>query len=416
VRARLVAEGHDVIAVTRRASLTIPQPGTQWIVRDITQAATPEAWDACLVGIDAAVNCAGVLQDGLGDSTSGVHVTGATALFSALEHAGIRRVVHISALGVDRAAVTAFSASKLAGDSALKARSLEWVILRPSVVVAPGVAYGGSALLRGLAALPFLPRVAQAGRLQLVQLQDLVETVVFFLQPNAPVCLTLEVCGPDPLTLTDVLRAFRRWLGLKETYVVPIPTWLLRAMSFCGDFLSLLGWRSPVRTTTLRELAQGSTGDPEPWITITGIKPKSLAQILAESPAYVQERWFAHLYFVKAVVFAVLSLFWLLTGLITFGPAWDASQLVLRGAGLPDAGAPLLAAAGALADILVGFGIAFRATSKCALRASLVLSVIYLVAGTALTPALWADPLGPLLKIIPIMALSLAALAIADDR
>jgi hypothetical protein len=41
---------------------------------------------------------------------------------------------------------------------------------------------------------------------------------------------------------------------------------------------------------------------------------------------------------------------------------------------------------------------------------------MYLVAGTALTPALWADPLGPLLKIAPIMALSLAALAIADDR
>ena len=144
VRARLIAEGHDVIGVTRRAGLAISQPGTQWIVLDIAQTATPETWEACLVGVDAAVNCAGVLQDGLGDSTSGVHVTGATALFTALEHAGIRRVVHISALGVDRAAVTAFSASKLAGDSALKARSLEWVILRPSVVVAPGTAYGGS--------------------------------------------------------------------------------------------------------------------------------------------------------------------------------------------------------------------------------------------------------------------------------
>jgi uncharacterized protein YbjT (DUF2867 family) len=416
VRARLVAEGHDVIGVTRRAALAISQPGTQWIVLDIAQRATAESWEACLVGVDAAVNCAGVLQDGLGDSTSDVHVTGATAFFSALEHAGIRRVVHISALGVDRAAVTAFSASKLAGDCALKAGSLEWVILRPSVVVAPGAAYGGSALLRGLAALPFLPDVVQAGRLQLVQLQDLVETVAFFLQPNAPVCLTLEVCGPDPLTLTEVLRAFRRWLGLKETYVVPIPTWLLRAMSFSGDFLSLLGWRSPVRTTTLRELAQGSTGNPEPWITITGIKPKALARALAESPASVQERWFAQLYFVKAVVFAVLSLFWLLAGLITLGPAWHAGQLLLRETGLPEAGAPLLAVAGALADILVGFGIAFRATPKCALRASLVLSVMYLVAGTALTPALWADPLGPLLKIAPIMALSLAALAIADDR
>ena len=415
VRARLVAAGHDVIAITRRADLAISQPRTHWIVFDIAQVATPETWAACLVGVDAAVNCAGVLQDGLGDSTSGVHVTGATTLFTALEHTGIRRVVHISALGVERAG-TAFSASKLVGDSALKARNLEWVILRPSVVVAPGTAYGGSALLRGLAALPFLPDVAQAGRLQLVQLQDLVETVAFFLQPKAPVCLTLEVCGPERLTLTEILRAFRGWLGLKGTYVLPIPIWLLRVTSFCGDCLSLLGWRSAVRTTTLREFAQGSTGDPKPWTTITGIKPKALALALAESPATVQDRWFAKLYFVKAVILAVLSLFWLLTGLITFGPAWGPSLLLLRGAGLPDASVPLLAVAGALADILVGLGIAFRATSKCALYASLVLSMMYLAAGTSLAPALWANPLGPLLKIIPIMALSLAALAIADDR
>ena len=416
VRARLVADGHDVIAVTRRAGSAISQPATQWIVLDMSEATTPEAWETCLVGVDAAVNCAGVLQDGPGDSTSGVHVTGATALFTALEQAGIRRVVHISALGVDRAAVTAFSASKLAGDSALKARNLEWVILRPSVVVSPGAAYGGSALLRGLAALPFLPDVAQAGRLQLLQLQDLVETVAFFLQPKAPTRLTLEVCGHEPLTLTGVLSTLRRWLGLKSAFALPIPSWLVRTISFLGDFVGLLGWRSPVRTTALRELAQGSTGDPGPWISITGIKPKSLAQALAESPASVQERWFAQLYFVKPLVFVVLSFFWLLTGLITLGPAWDAGQLLLRGAGVADAKAPLLTAAGASADILVGLGIAFRATSKSALRASLVLSAMYLVAGTALTPALWADPLGPFLKIIPIMVLSLAALAIADGR
>jgi hypothetical protein len=288
--------------------------------------------------------------------------------------------------------------------------------LRPSVVLAPGAAYGGSALLRGLAALPVLPNLAHAGRLHLVQLQDLVATVAFFLQPNAPARLTLEVCGPEPLTLSQVLLALRRWLGLKRTFAIRMPTWLVRAISCLGDTLGLLGWRSPVRTTVLRELAHASAGDPGPWITITGIKPKSLARALAESPASVQERWFARLYFVKPLAFGMLTFYWLLTGFITLGPAWDAGQLLLRDAGVPDAGVPLLTAGGAVADILVGLGIAFRATSKCALRASLVLSALYLVAGTVLAPALWVDPLGPLLKIIPIMVLSLAALAIAGDR
>jgi DoxX-like family len=89
--------------------------------------------------------------------------------------------------------------------------------------------------------------------------------------------------------------------------------------------------------------------------------------------------------------------------------------LRLDQAGAP-AEAPLLAAAGAAADVLVGAGIAVRATARRALRAGLALSALYLAAGTVLAPALWADPLGPLLKILPVMALSLAALAIADDR
>ena len=65
---------------------------------------------------------------------------------------------------------------------------------------------------------------------------------------------------------------------------------------------------------------------------------------------------------------------------------------------------------------VLGLGIAVRATCKLALRAGLALSATYLVAGTALAPALWADPLGPFLKVLPVMALMLAALAIADDR
>jgi uncharacterized protein YbjT (DUF2867 family) len=420
VRARLLAESHEVVAVARRpppasgqASRPAPcQPGLRWIAVDMARTLVPEAWMPHLEGIDAAVNCAGVLQDGWGDSTAGVHVAGAAALFTALERAGVRRVVHVSALGIDRSAATAFAATKLGGDRALAARDLDWVILRPSVVIGPA-AYGGSALLRGLAGLPFPPRLPEAGRLQVVQLQDLVETVVFCLRPEAPTRLTLEVCGPEALELADIVAMYRRWLGFGEARPLPVPAWLLRAVSRVGDGLGLLGWRAPVRTTARIELAQGSEGDPASWMAITGIRPKSLALALAEVPASVQERWFARLYLAKAAVLAVLALFWLLTGLLTLGPAWDAGVGLLNAAG---AAAAPLAAAGAAADILIGLGIAVRATARRALQAGLALSAVYLAAGTLVAPALWADPLGPLLKIVPIMALSLAALAIVDDR
>jgi hypothetical protein len=73
-------------------------------------------------------------------------------------------------------------------------------------------------------------------------------------------------------------------------------------------------------------------------------------------------------------------------------------------------------AAGALADICIGIGIACRRTARAALWAGIALSVAYAVLGTLLLPRLWIEPLGPMLKIWPILALHLGALATLEDR
>jgi hypothetical protein len=46
----------------------------------------------------------------------------------------------------------------------------------------------------------------------------------------------------------------------------------------------------------------------------------------------------------------------------------------------------------------------------------LTVTPIYLMVGTATAPQLWVDPLGPFLKIIPMLAATLFTLAILDDR
>jgi uncharacterized protein YbjT (DUF2867 family) len=100
-------------------------------------------------------------------------------------------VIHFSAVGVDRGALSSFSASKAVGDADLQARDLDWVILRPSVVLGWPV-YGASALFRGLATLPLLPRTQDAGLLQVVQLEDVVETIVRLLPEPEPTRVTLD--------------------------------------------------------------------------------------------------------------------------------------------------------------------------------------------------------------------------------
>jgi uncharacterized protein YbjT (DUF2867 family) len=415
VAARLAREGYEVVGVARKLGMeTRRVPAARWIRLDLRDVSGPDDWRHHLAGIEAVVNCAGALQDGGRDSTAAVHVSGPIALWRACEEAGVGRVIHISAMNVDRGAVSAFSRSKSEGDAALEASGLDWVILRPSVVVGRQ-AYGGSALFRGLAALPVLPRTPDAGALDIVQLDDVAETVARLLRPGAVSRVSLELAGPDRLGFEEAVAAYRAWLGWEPARVVAVPKWLMGAAFRAGDLLSRLGWRAPVRSTAQSELVRGAAGDGSAWREATGIEPIGLAAALAAEPASVQERWFARMYLLKPLAIGIFALFWLMTAFVSLGPGYTIAVQVMR---LTDAArlAELSTIAGGGADIAIGCLILWRRTAKLGLILALIVSLFYVAAGTALLPQLWIDPLGPMMKIWPILVLNLVCLAILDER
>jgi uncharacterized protein YbjT (DUF2867 family) len=412
ITARLNALEHEVIAVAHRSN--VPTPAAwKHVQRDVARTAKTE-WLELLQGVDAVVNCVGALQDAPGTSVDELHHTGVQVLFEACAEAGVRRVIHFSAIGVDRATPSAFSASKRAGDSALAQLKLDWIILRPSVVLGQA-AFGGSALFRGAAALPVLPELPATAPLQIVQLDDVVQTVVFFLDPQSPSRIALEICGLEGYSFNEVVGAYRRWLGWRPARSFTVPALLAAIPYRLGDIAGWFGWRPPIRSNARLEIARGATGDPQPWIALTGIRPRGLGEALAATPPSVQERWFAQLYFTKFAVLLTLVLFWVGTGVVSLGPGFEVGMQYMRAAGVEHV-APIGIAAGAIADILIGVGIAFRRSCRIALYGALAISVFYAVAGTILLPSLWLDPLGPMLKIWPIMALVMVALAIRTDR
>jgi uncharacterized protein YbjT (DUF2867 family) len=413
VTARLVAEGHQVIAVGRRPD----EPGlvaTTYARVDLARANSCD-WAELLISVDAVLNCAGVLQDAPGESAAGVHVEGPSTLFRACERAGIRRVVHLSAVGVDRSTQTEFSKTKLAGDEALMASDLDWVILRPSVVVGRS-AYGGSALIRGLAAFPILPVMPNTAPLQIIHLDDLLHAILFFLSPDAPSRCVIDVVGPERQNFEQVVALFRRWMRWPPAREFRTPEFIAGLVYRLGDAVALLGWRPPVRTTAEREMRRGAVGDPTKFQNLTGVAPRSLKTSLALEPASVQERWFARLYLLKPLVFGMFALFWIATGLVSLGPGWQRGVALVMEGGASEQLAKLAVLSGGLADIVIGLAIAFRRTARVGLYAALIISFAYAVIGTVLVPWMWIDPLGPMLKIGPIMVFNLVALAILEDR
>jgi uncharacterized protein YbjT (DUF2867 family) len=412
VAGALAGRGHSVVAASRPGGARGPM-GTDPVALDFATA-TAGDWTAALAGVDAVVNCVGVLQASTRDSPEAAHARGPEVLFAACEAAGVGRVVHLSAVGVDRGARSSFSATKAAGDAALVASGLDWVILRPSVVLGPPV-YGASALFRGLSALPLVPRAADAGPLQVVQLDDLVEAVLRLAERPEVSRVALEVVGPERLGFDEVVALYRRWHRWPPARAVAVPGWLFALGYRLGDLAAWLGWRPPMRSNARLEVARGAVGDPGPWSRATGIVPRRLADALAASPPSVQDRWFARLFLLKPVAFGLFALFWIVTGLTSIGPGYAIGVEYLARGGVERWAGPLVVAGG-LGDLVIGIAIAFRRTARLGLYAALAVSLSYLAAGTAVRPDLWIDPLGALSKIGPIVALNLVCLAILEDR
>ena len=413
--ARLSREGHEVVGVARRigGAETRRVAAARWVRLDLREVRGAADWAPHLAGIDAIVNCAGALQDG-GRDLEAAHVRGPSALWQACEAAGVRRAVHFSAMNVDRGGVSGFSESKGRGDAALEASGLDWVILRPSVVVGRQ-AYGGSALFRGLAALPLLPRAPDAGPLDIVQLDNVAETVARLLRPGAPSRIALDLAGPDRLSFEETVALYRRWLGWKPARLVSVPGWMMGVAYRVGDLIGRLGWRPPIRSTARREIVRGAVGDGSEWRRVTGIEPVALSAALAAEPASVQERWFARLYLLKPLAIGVFALFWLMTGLVSLGPGYGRAVATMRATDAA-ALAEISTIAGGIVDIIVAGLILWRPTARLGLAAALLLSIFYITAGTLLLPQLWADPLGPMMKIWPILVLNLVCLSILDER
>lgn len=407
VAAALSSAGWSVCAGARRIAEPVRRaPTFDWVVADFAKLTTPRAWAPLLVGVEAVVNCVGVLQNGAGDSTRAAHVDGPRALIAACEAAGVRRLVHISAVGADDEAGTDYARTKAETERMIEASGLDWLILRPSLVV-DRAAFGGTGLIRALAAFPlFSPVVGGDQIFRPIPLSDLSAAVVAALKPAAPSRLTLDMPGPEPVTMVETMRLYRGWMGLSPAPVVRVPRVLAAPALAIGDLLGRLGWSSPIRTTAMKQMDHDVSGRDSGWAQALGVPSRGFTSFLAETPASVQDVWHARLWFVRPISIVTLGLFWLITGLISFGPGWDRAVAILHEGGYGRMAGPI-AWWGALLDVVLGLMLFVRAwTARVAIFMCLA-TVGYLTAATLSLPHFWIDPLGPWLKVLPMMALCL---------
>ena len=410
--AALSARGHHVVAAVRRASSAPPFATETARIVDLNRALSPQDWFAPLEGIDAVVNCAGVLQATRSQSIEAIHAAAPIALFQACEQRGVRRVIQVSAISADREAGTAYALTKLAADDHLRKTALEWTVLRPSLVIARG-AYGGTALLRGIAALPFAMPVPGDGAqsFQPIHVDDLSQVVATALETDQLLRTTLDVVGPETVTLRAILEDYRRWLGFAPAGVVRVPRWASRLAAWVGDRIG-----GTLNSTALAQLEHGNTGDSEAFARATGIAARGWTQSLALEPAHTQDRWHARLYFVRPLLRYSLAFVWLASAIA--GAFSLRSWGGLFAAQLPIGvlAAMTILAVACLVDVIIALLLIGRWQPRFLALVQAVMIAGYSIAATMLWPSLWAEALGPLAKNIPILAAALALGAIEEDR
>ena len=414
VSARLVADGHEVVGVGRELAQARRRfPGIEWKPADLATASV-EDWTLLLAGASAVVNCAGALQDSPRDDLAAVHVEGVRRLAAACEALGAR-FVHVSAAGVEAGKPTAFNTTKHAAEMLLEASADDWIVLRPGLVIATA-AYGGTALLRGLAGFPgFVPVVHGQSRVQVVAAQDVAAAVARCLEPDAPTRTKLDLVHGEAIPIADLVARLRGWLGLPPAPVVDLPAVLARITAAASDALAFLGWRSPMRTAALEQLRMGVGGGAGDAARL-GLALRSLDTMLAAMPSGVQERWFARAYFAKPLILSCLFAFWLVSGVIGLTAGFGAAVQVLTVAGVAHGPAVGAVVGGSLVDIALALLLAHRRTAALALQGMLLVTAGYLAGGTLLRPDLWLDPMGPLVKSVPAAVLALGALALLEER
>jgi uncharacterized protein YbjT (DUF2867 family) len=418
----LTQRGHTVIAVARRFSAaqrerlgeTYEMAATTLDIGALSQLLRDSQ-------AEIVVNCIGILQDAPGESTRDVHHAFVEKLTAAIRSATQPMLlVHLSIPGVSGDDRSSFAVSKRAAETVIANSSIAYAILRPGFVFAP-VAYGGSAMLRAVAMLPLdLPDQIAARPFAVVAIEDIAETVALLAQrwrvEDAKLAVSWDLMHPAAGTIGSAVASLRRWLGSATQARPRLPLPLLRLGALAGDAVALLGWRPPIRSTALAELERGVVGDPRSWLTATGITPRALDDILKARPATVQEKWFARLYALKALIVAILTVFWCASGLIALTVAYPAAVAILTTHGFAETQAHIVTVVSSLLDISVGVAIAVRRSHRGGLIAGIVVSLSYMLAAALLTPDMWIEPLGALVKTFPAIVLMLVALAIADDR
>jgi len=413
----LLAAGHAVTLAVRNKARALDQfPSADVIICDFIKDTHPDIWVPRLKDIDVVINCVGILHHPKEKIIWAIHYDTPRALFDACVKTSIKKIIQISALGIDHVDVP-YAKSKKAAEDYLLTLSVPSVILRPSLVYGRG-SYGGTSLFRGLCGLPFIIPVPGKGdqQFQPVLLNDLSKVIVNLVKKPQDQHLRFSAVGPQQISLRHVLTKLRAWLNFKKATIISMPLFFIKLGSLIGNLLP----NSSLNRNSYNLLLQNNIASEEDAKTFQeniDFPLKSYDEGLYSQPSTVQDHWHARLYFLKPLLQYSIAFVWMWSGIASaFLYAKEASFTLLSSMGIESSLQPILLYGASGIDFLLGFLTLLGFQLKKIGILQCVLILIYTAIITIALPHLWLEPFMPVAKNLPLLVATFIMIALESDR
>ena len=276
----LLKAGHRVVALVRTGSAgqlvldRLPAASRDRVEIREGDVTHPATLGPALAGVDGVLHLVAIPRDLRGGAELRlVNTEGTRAVVEAMKAAGVRRLVHLGAMGVEDDPSLHYASSKARAEALVAASGLEWTILKPSLQFGEGDGFFN--IIANLVRLsPGIVPVPGNGesRFQPIHVGDVARVIVASFGDPSTAGGTFDLGGPRYWTYREITREVLSAMG-KRRAIVPMPVPIIRLVAGGAELLHI---PFPVATDQIRQLRLDNIGPLDVIPARFGFEPRPM--------------------------------------------------------------------------------------------------------------------------------------------
>lgn len=256
------AQGYPVRAIVRdpgsnAAHALLAQDGVELFHGNVIYA---PSLAGALLGAKCVIHLVGIIREWKENTFQRVHTEATINVIDAAKAAGVKRYLHMSALGTRAGARSRYHQTKWAAEEAVRKSGLAWTIFRPSVIYGPGD-QSITVLSKVLQRTPFIPVLGNGdSKIQPVSVENVAKCFVSAIKNDATIGQSYDLCGPEAFTWNELYDKLQAFFGLRKPKV-HLPLSFARVIASVAEKAVA---KPPFNRDQLLMVQEDNVGDPKP--------------------------------------------------------------------------------------------------------------------------------------------------------